>query len=79
MSEGLTAVSLFSGVEGFGLAMERNGIEVVASVEIDKACRGVIAQHFPNSTIFWASHGAKAATLAGRPRATLDPLAMRRP
>lgn len=49
---GLTAVSLFAGVEGFGLAMERSGINVVASVEIDNAARGVIERHFPTSKIF---------------------------
>ena len=29
----LTAVSLFAGVGGFDLAMQRNGIDVVAAVE----------------------------------------------
>jgi len=37
----LTAVSLFAGIEGFGLALERAGIQVKASVEIDPACRGM--------------------------------------
>jgi len=35
----LTGVSLFAGVGGFDLAMERNGVDVVASVEIDKKCK----------------------------------------
>lgn len=48
----LTGVSLFAGVEGFGLAMERNGIKVVASCEIDKHARGIIARHFPDSKLF---------------------------
>jgi len=48
----LTAVSLFAGVGGFDLAMERNGIDVVAAVEIDKHARGVLAKQFPNTTIF---------------------------
>jgi tRNA G37 N-methylase Trm5 len=30
----LTAVSLFAGVGGFDLALERNGVKVVAAVEI---------------------------------------------
>jgi DNA (cytosine-5)-methyltransferase 1 len=47
-----TAVSLFAGVGGFDLALERNGISVVASVEIDPFARGVLQRHFPNSTIF---------------------------
>jgi DNA (cytosine-5)-methyltransferase 1 len=48
----LTAISLFAGVGGFDLAMERNGINVVATVEIDKAARGVLQHRFPNSKHF---------------------------
>jgi DNA (cytosine-5)-methyltransferase 1 len=48
----LTGVSLFAGVGGFDLAMERNGVKVVASVEIDKSCRNVLAKHFPDSKLF---------------------------
>ena len=48
----LTAVSLFAGVGGFDLAMQRNGINVVATVEIDKAARGVLQHHFPEATHF---------------------------
>ena len=47
-----TAVSLFAGVGGFDLALERNGVKVVASVEIDKKASAVLAKHFPDSTIF---------------------------
>jgi len=48
----LTAVSLFAGVGGFDLALERNGVEVVAAVEIDKNARGVLAHRFPNTKLF---------------------------
>lgn len=48
----LTGVSLFAGVGGFELAMQRNGVEVVASVEIDKKCQEVLAHRFPTSKIF---------------------------
>lgn len=48
----MNAVSLFAGVGGFDLALERNGVKVVASVEIDKKAQGVLARHFPDSTIF---------------------------
>lgn len=51
MSE-LTAVSLFAGIEGFGLALDRCGVTVKASVEIDAECRGVIARHFPQVKLF---------------------------
>jgi len=43
------AISLFAGVGGFDLALERNGIDVVASVEIDKHARSVLAKQFPKS------------------------------
>jgi DNA (cytosine-5)-methyltransferase 1 len=48
----ITAVSLFAGVGGFDLALERQGVKVVASVEIDKKAQDVLRRHFPNSTIF---------------------------
>ena len=48
----LTAVSLFAGVGGFDLALERNGVKVVASVEWDKKAQEVLRRHFPSSTIF---------------------------
>ena len=48
----LTGVSLFAGVGGFDLAMERNGVEVVANVEIDKQCQRVLAKHFPKAKQF---------------------------
>jgi DNA (cytosine-5)-methyltransferase 1 len=48
----LTAVSLFAGVGGFDLALERNGVKVVASVEIDKKASAILAKQFPNSKLF---------------------------
>jgi len=48
----LTAVSLFAGVGGFDLAMERQGINVVATVEIDKAARSVLENRFPKAQHF---------------------------
>lgn len=48
----LTAVSLFAGVGGFDLALERAGVKVVAAVEIDKNARGVLAKQFPNTQLF---------------------------
>ena len=48
----LTAVSLFAGVGGFDLAMQRNGINVVAAVEIDAKARAVLARRFPDSRLF---------------------------
>jgi DNA-cytosine methyltransferase len=43
----LTAVSLFAGIGGFELAMQRQGVEVVASVEIDKHASKLLQARFP--------------------------------
>jgi DNA (cytosine-5)-methyltransferase 1 len=48
----LTAVSLFAGIGGFDLALKRAGVAVKAAVEIDPACRGVLARRFPQTTLF---------------------------
>jgi DNA (cytosine-5)-methyltransferase 1 len=48
----LMAVNLFAGIEGFGLALHRAGVRTVAAVEIDPAARGVIADRFPETTLF---------------------------
>jgi DNA (cytosine-5)-methyltransferase 1 len=48
----LTAVSLFAGVGGFDLAMQRSGIKVVAAVEIDKKASEVLARRFPETKLF---------------------------
>ena len=48
----MKAVSLFAGVGGFDLALERNGIEVVATVEWDKHAQKVLAERFPNAKLF---------------------------
>ena len=48
----LTAVSLFAGIGGFDLALQRAGVDVVAAVEIDPAARGVLADRFPDTTLF---------------------------
>jgi DNA (cytosine-5)-methyltransferase 1 len=45
--EVITGVSLFAGVGGFDLAMQRVGIDVVASVEIDRHAQRVLQRHFP--------------------------------
>jgi DNA (cytosine-5)-methyltransferase 1 len=48
----LTAVSLFAGVGGIDLALQRAGVNVTAAVEIDNAARGVLADRFPETTLF---------------------------
>lgn len=48
----LTAVSLFAGIGGFDLALHKAGVHVAAAVELDPDCRGVLARHFPKTTLF---------------------------
>lgn len=43
----MKAVSLFSGIGGFEIAMQRAGIEVVATCEIDKKARKLLNARFP--------------------------------
>ena len=59
----ITAVSLFAGVGGFDLALERNGVKVVASVEIDKKASEVLAKHFPDSQLFGDIQGVTGEQL----------------
>jgi len=45
----MKAISLFSGIGGFELAMQRAGIEVIGSCEIDKKARQLLQARFPLS------------------------------
>ena len=44
----MRAFSLFSGIGGFDLALQRTGHELVGGCEIDKYARSVYARRFPN-------------------------------
>ena len=44
----MRAFSLFSGIGGFDLALQRTGYELVGACEIDKYARSVYARRFPN-------------------------------
>jgi DNA (cytosine-5)-methyltransferase 1 len=48
----LRHVSLFSGIGGFELAFERVGVHTVAACELDKSARGVLADQWPDATLF---------------------------
>ena len=61
----LTAVSLFAGVGGFDLALERSGVKVVASVEIDPKASAILAKQFPNSKLFNDVKGVTGEQLIG--------------
>ena len=45
----ITVGSLFAGIGGFDLAFARNGFEVRWTVEIEPACRNVLAKQFPEA------------------------------
>ena len=47
-----TFISLFSGIGGFDLGLERAGWKCVAQVEFDKPAAGVLAHRFPGVPIF---------------------------
>ena len=48
----LTHGSLFSGIEGFGLAAHWAGIPTIWLLENNKFCQKILRKHFPNAKIY---------------------------
>ena len=44
----MTFGSLFSGIGGFDLGLERSGMECAWQVEIDEQCGAVLEDHWPD-------------------------------
>ena len=55
--------SLFAGIGGFDLGLDRAGMECAWQVEIDPYCRRVLAKHWPHVTRFEDIHHVGFDTL----------------
>lgn len=60
----LTVGSLFSGIGGIDLGLERAGMKVLWQVEIDPWCRAVLAKHWPDVERFEDVRNVGAGNLA---------------
>lgn len=58
-------LSLFAGIGGFDLGLERAGMECVGQVEIDPFCQAVLAHHWPNVKRIGDIRNVTAETFAG--------------
>ena len=64
----MNALSLFAGIGGFDLGLERSGFTIVAQVEKDPAARKVLAARWPHVTCWpdvreWAGDGHESVDL----------------
>lgn len=62
----LRVLSLFSGIGGIDLGLERAGMRVVAQCEIDPFCRAVLAKHWPHVERFDDVQRLDGTVWAGR-------------
>ena len=60
----MNVLSLFSGIGGLDLGLERAGMTVVGQVEIDPWCRKVLAKHWPGVPVYADVRTLDGATVA---------------
>src|SRR6185436_15994505 len=63
VGEGMRFGSLFAGIGGLDLGLERAGMECAWQVEIDEYCQRVLTKHWPNVTKFRDVRECGAANL----------------
>src|SRR4051812_17324084 len=63
----MTFLSLFSGIGGIDLGLERAGMKCIGQVERDPFCRRVLAKHWPNVPRWGAVESFIGAELHGKP------------
>ncbi len=68
----MRVLSLFSGVGGFDLGLERAGMTVAAQVEIDPYCRRVLERHWPGVARYEDVRGVSGETGRGSERPVAD-------
>jgi|DEB0MinimDraft_6_1074348.scaffolds.fasta_scaffold34886_3 DNA (cytosine-5)-methyltransferase 1 len=63
----MNVLSLFSGIGGLDLGLERAGMTITAMCEADEKCRSVLRKHWPNVQIFHDIRNLRGCDLDATP------------